>query len=160
MRDQLCIKKDAVKVPDEARSMKTATLHLLALLQTGASFDASQRRHPTKKTMALQVTRVEQAMGNGLRRLYRLPKLTMAPSKATRSVGSEAVTGSYQAQSTRYQKKSNPGRTQPLIPAQVRLTLLSNSLIPQIREILDFSARSADASLEHISPLISEESVL
>ena len=63
--------------------MKTATLHLLALLQTGASFDASQRRHPTKKTMALQVTRVEQAMGNGLRRLYRLPKLTTAPSKAT-----------------------------------------------------------------------------
>ena len=33
--------------------------------------------------MALQVTRVEQAMGNGLRRLYRLPKLTTAPSKAT-----------------------------------------------------------------------------
>ena len=30
--------------------------------------------------MALQVTRVEQAMGNGLRRLYRLPKLTTAPS--------------------------------------------------------------------------------
>ena len=29
--------------------------------------------------------------------------------------------------------------------------LLSNSLIPQIREILDFRARSADASLEHIS---------
>ena len=27
--------------------------------------------------------------------------------------------------------------------------LLSNSLIPQIREILDFRARSADASLEH-----------
>ena len=35
--------------------------------------------------MALQVTRVEQAMGNGLRRLYRLPKLTTAPSKASRS---------------------------------------------------------------------------
>ena len=33
--------------------------------------------------MALQVTRVEQAMGNGLRRLYRLPNLTTAPSKAT-----------------------------------------------------------------------------
>ena len=63
--------------------MKTATFALLALLQTGASFDASQRRHPTKRTMALQVTRVEQAMGNGLRRLYRLPKLTTAPSKAT-----------------------------------------------------------------------------
>ena len=58
---------------------------LALLLQTGAAFDASQRRHP-KKTMALQVTRVEQAMGNGLRRLYRLPKLTTAPSKATRSV--------------------------------------------------------------------------
>ena len=28
--------------------------------------------------MALQVTRVEQAMSNGLRRLYRLPKLTTA----------------------------------------------------------------------------------
>ena len=63
--------------------MKTATFALLALLQTGAAFDASQRRRPTKKTMALQVTRVEQAMGNGLRRLYRLPKLTTAPSKAT-----------------------------------------------------------------------------
>ena len=35
--------------------------------------------------------------------------------------------------------------------------LLSNSLIPQIREILDFRARNADASLEHISSLISEE---
>ena len=57
-------------------------------------------------------------------------------------------------------RKSHPGRTQPLIPAQVRLTLLSNSLIPQIREILDFRARSADASLEHISSLISEDSVL
>ena len=65
--------------------MKTATFALLlALLQTASSFDASQRRHP-RKTMALQVTRVEQAMGNGLRRLYRLPKLTTAPSKATRS---------------------------------------------------------------------------
>ena len=63
--------------------MKTATFALLlALLQTGATFDASQRRHP-RKTMALQVTRVEQAMGNGLRRLYRLPKLTTAPSKGT-----------------------------------------------------------------------------
>ena len=37
--------------------------------------------------------------------------------------------------------------------------LLSNSLIPQIREILDFSARSADASLELISSLISEDSL-
>ena len=63
----------------------TWKLALLALLlQTGAAFDVSQRRHP-RKTMALQVTRVEQAMGNGLRRLYRLPKLTTAPSKATRS---------------------------------------------------------------------------
>ena len=57
---------------------------LALLLQTATSFDASQRRHPMK-TMALQVTRVEQAMGNGLRRLYRLPKLTTAPSKARRS---------------------------------------------------------------------------
>ena len=68
--------------------MQTTKLNfafLALLLQTGAAFDASQRRHPRKKTMALQVTRVEQAMGNGLRRLYRLPKLTTAPSKATRS---------------------------------------------------------------------------
>ena len=56
--------------------MQTTKLALFALLlQTGAAFDVSQRRHPTQKTMALQVTRVEQAMGNGLRRLYRLPKL-------------------------------------------------------------------------------------
>ena len=63
--------------------MKTTTFALLlALLQTGASFDVPQRRRP-KRAMTLQVTRVEQAMGNGLRRLYRLPKLTTAPSKAT-----------------------------------------------------------------------------
>jgi hypothetical protein len=64
--------------------MQTTTkFALLALLlQTGAPFDLSQRRR-AKRTMALQVTRVEQAMGNGLRRLYRLPKLTTAPSKAT-----------------------------------------------------------------------------
>ena len=57
---------------------------LALLLQTATSFDTSQRRRPTK-AMALQVTKVEQALGNGLRRLYRLPKLTTAPSKATRS---------------------------------------------------------------------------
>ena len=55
---------------------------LALLLQTATSFDTSQRRRPTK-AMALQVTKVEQALGNGLRRLYRLPKLTTAPSKAT-----------------------------------------------------------------------------
>ena len=68
--------------------MQTTKFAFLALLlKTGASFDVPQRRRP-KRTMALQVTRVEQAMGNGLRRLYRLPKLTTAPSKATGVMGS------------------------------------------------------------------------
>ena len=55
------------------KGQKATFALLVLLLQTGASFDLTQRRHP-RKTMALQVTRVEQAIGNGLRRLYRLPK--------------------------------------------------------------------------------------
>ena len=55
-----------------------------AILATSAvAFTPTTRQG--KRTARNMALRVERSVGEGLRRLYRLPKLTTAPSKATRS---------------------------------------------------------------------------
>ena len=70
--------------------MRACYLSVLALLATpGLALSINNRQ----TTMAIQITsaggRVERAMGEGLRRLYRLPQLTPAPAKKA-GVGSYA----------------------------------------------------------------------
>ena len=55
---------------------------VLLVSSTAALTPATPHGKRAAPNMAL---RVERSVGEGLRRLYRLPKLTTAPSKATRS---------------------------------------------------------------------------